>query len=280
MGKPFFSSPGGYLALTLPGVFLLAGFFILPLLVVLVTSFVEGGGDAFLRLLQDPLFYRGLWGSLVLSFSASFVSLVSGFLIALRMVKLSSGVRNFLMLLISLPLTFSGMVVAYGFILTFGRAGFFTILLSYVGVDPVAFSRFIYSPVGLSFAYCYYLIPRVVFNLLPVLLNFDTRKLLAAESFGAGKMRQIFEILLPEILPAIVSSFCLVFSVAFGAYGTALALTGTQLNILPLLLYSKISDVGSDFPLAAALSVVLLSVGTLVMSAGELFATHRKEVHG
>ncbi|MFQ3621064.1 MAG: ABC transporter permease subunit [Spirochaetales bacterium] len=280
MRRVFSSSPVGYFALSLPGIFLLIGFFLFPLLVVLLTSFMEGGGDAFTRLFQDSLFFRGLWGSLVLSFSASAVSLLSGFLIALRMVKLSARIRNFLMLLISLPLTFSGMVVAYGFILTFGRAGFFTLILARIGVDPAAFSRFIYSPIGLSFAYCYYLIPRVVFNLLPVLLNFDTRKLLAAESFGAGKIRQVFEILLPEILPAIASAFCLVFSVSFGAYGTALALTGTQLNILPLLLYSKISDVGSDFPLAAALSVILLSVGTLVMSFGEIFASWRKEAQG
>jgi len=269
-----FEGRGGYALLTLPGLLLVVFFFVLPLGVVLATSFSEAGG-AFGRVFSDSLFFRGLTGSLVLSVSAAAISLVAGFFIALRLSRLDARTRTFLMLLISLPLTFSGMVVAYGFILCFGRAGFFTLLLSHWGVDPAEFSRFIYSPVGLSFAYCYYLIPRVVFMLLPVLLNFDSSKLLAAESFGAGRLRRIVEILVPEIFPAVLSSFCLVFAVAFGAYGTALALTGMQLNILPLQLYSRISDAGTDFPAAAALSVVLLFVSTIVMSFGEFYAYRR-----
>jgi putative spermidine/putrescine transport system permease protein len=269
-----FTRQGGYTLLTLPGLALVAFFFLLPLGVVLATSF-SGPGGAFSRVFSDSLFFQGLAGSLLLSISAGGLSLVAGFFIALRLSRLKENIRTFFMLLISLPLTFSGMVVAYGFILSFGRAGFFTMLLAYAGVDPAKFSGFIYSPLGLSFAYCYYLIPRVVFMLLPVLINFDSSKLLAAESFGAGRMRRIVEILIPEIFPAVVSSFCLVFAVAFGAYGTALALTGTQLNILPLQLYSRISDAGSDFPAAAALSVVLLFVSTLVLSMGEFYAYRR-----
>jgi putative spermidine/putrescine transport system permease protein len=53
---------------------------------------------------------------------------------------------------------------------------------------------------------------------------------------------------------------------------------GTQVNILPLILYSRISDSGADFPSAAALSVVLLTLCTLVLAAGELYAL-RKERH-
>ena len=58
---------------------------------------------------------------------------------------------------------------------------------------------------------------------------------------------------------------------AIGAYGTALALVGTQVNILPLLLFSKISDTGSDFPAAAAMSVVLMSICVLVIAIAEIF---------
>jgi putative spermidine/putrescine transport system permease protein len=64
--------------------------------------------------------------------------------------------------------------------------------------------------------------------------------------------------------------------VALGAYGTALALVGTQLNILPLLIYSKISETGADFPSAAALSLLLLAMCSLVMGAGEAFASSRE----
>jgi putative spermidine/putrescine transport system permease protein len=80
------------------------------------------------------------------------------------------------------------------------------------------------------------------------------------------------DVLIPQIMPSAVNAFCLVSAVAIGAYGTALALVGTQVNILPLLLYSRISDTGSDFPSAAALSVVLLTLCTMVLAAGELYS--------
>ena len=55
----------------------------------------------------------------------------------------------------------------------------------------------------------------------------------------------------------------------------ALALVGTQINILPLLIYSKISETGSDFPAAAALSILLLALCSCVMAAGEWVAAQR-----
>ena len=94
--------------------------------------------------------------------------------------------------------------------------------------------------------------------LLPVLVNFDRSQISAAASLGATDLRALLDILVPQMLPSAVAAFCLVAAVAIGAYGTALALVGTQVNILPLLLYSQISVSGTDFPAAAALSVVLL----------------------
>jgi putative spermidine/putrescine transport system permease protein len=57
-------------------------------------------------------------------------------------------------------------------------------------------------------------------------------------------------------------------AVVFGAYGTALALVGTQLPILPLRLYSLISESGSDFPAAAALALFITAVCSTVLTAG------------
>jgi putative spermidine/putrescine transport system permease protein len=142
-------------------------------------------------------------------------------------------------------------------------------------VDPGAFARFIYSPPGLAFAYSYYLIPRVVLLLLPVLVNFDRTQIVAAESLGASRLGALRDILIPQVAPAAIGAFCLVAAVALGAYGTALALVGTQLNILPLVIYSRISETGSDFPAAAALSLVLMTLCSVVMAAGEIFIQWR-----
>lgn len=262
-------------ALVVPGFAVLGLFFILPLAGVLVEP-LRDKGVAFIKLWNDPLFLRGLWGSSVLAVTAGALSVIVGVPVAMQLARMKERVRLLVMFCISLPLTFSGLIVAYGFILCFGRSGFITLLLAKVGVPPEWVAGMVYSPVGLALAYCYYLIPRVVLLLLPALENFDTNLLTAATSLGASRVRIFFDILLPEILPTVGVAFCLVAAVAFGAYGTALALVGTQVNILPLQLYSRISDTGTDFPQAAAISLVLLVVCSLIMGMGELFALRRE----
>ena len=70
----------------------------------------------------------------------------------------------------------------------------------------------------------------------------------------------------------------LVVAVAFGAYGTALVLVGTQVNILPLQLFTLVTDAGTDFPVVAALALVLTALCTLAMGIGEVVAARRQEV--
>src|SRR5690606_23265835 len=137
-------------AFSVPGLVLLVLFFALPLAVVIAEAFTDGGG-AFARMAADPVFWRGLAGSLVLGLSAPLVATVIGFLVALHLAKLKAGTRTALLFLISLPLTFSGLIIAYGFILVFGRAGFVTLLLAEFGFDPAVVGGLIFTPLGLAF---------------------------------------------------------------------------------------------------------------------------------
>jgi putative spermidine/putrescine transport system permease protein len=258
-------------ALAVPGAACLVLFFLLPLGVVAAES-LAGGGGAFVRLARRAEFWAGLRNTLVLGVGAGLVSVTVGFAVALHLSRLGEARRTALLLLISLPLTFSGLIVAFGFILAWGRAGFFTLLLERtLGVDPAEFARFVYSPGGLAFVYAYYLIPRVVMLMLPVLVNFDRGQLAAAESLGATRLRALAEVLLPQVAPTALVGFCLVVAVAFGAYGTALALVGSgQVNILPLQLFAMVSDAGADWAETAALAVVLTALCSAVMAAGEV----------
>jgi putative spermidine/putrescine transport system permease protein len=267
---------GTFALLVAPGALLLGFFFLLPVAAVSRDAFA---GGAFGRALANPLFLKGLAGSATLTLVAASFSLVVGFVVALHLSRMSARVRGALAFFIALPLTFSGLIVAYGFILSYGRAGLVTQLLAAIGVDAVAFSGLLFSSVGLAFASSYYLIPRVVMLMLPVLVNFDWSQIAAAESLGARHWRALLDIVLPQVLPTAFTAFCLVAAVVFGAYGTALALVGTQVNILPLQLYSMISESGSDFAAAAALSLILTAVCSLIMATGETFAARREEEH-
>lgn len=264
------------LLLAAPGAAMLVFFFLVPLGAVSVDAFADGG-RAFARVFGNDMFWTALRGTLVLAAAASLFSLVVGFAVALHLSRVAAWLRTVLVFFIALPLTFSGLIVAYGFILAYGRAGFVTQLLAFVGVDPVEFSRFLFSPIGLAFASSYYLIPRVVMLLLPVLLNFDRAQLVAAESLGATRGGAIRDIMIPQIMPTALTAFCLIAAVVIGAYGTALALVGTRVAILPLQLYSMISETGSDFSAAAALSLLLMAMCSCVMAVGEIAAARGEQ---
>ncbi len=237
---------------------------------------VGGGTGVFARLLADPQFGLAMRNTLLLGLLSGVLSACVGTVIAIELARQSPGRRQLMLSLLGLPLAFSGLVIAYGFILAFGRAGFVTQLLGMAGADTAVIGSWIYSVGGLAFAYAYYLIPRVALQLYPVFANLDTAPTLAARTLGATPWQAWRHTVLPEVAPAVLASVFFVSSVAMGTYGTALALVGTQLNILPLMLLAKVGDGGSDFAGAAAISLVLMLMCTLVLGAGDVVGSRRK----
>lgn len=270
-------SRSAFALLAAPAAALFALFFALPL-GVLVVEALDGGATAFARVFALPTFWPSLGGSLVLTLVAVALSTSVGLAVALHLASMPERRRTLLSFVIALPLTFSGLIVAYGFILGWGRAGFFTQILAWLGADAAIVGKALFTPTGLAFASSYYLIPRVVMALLPVLVNFDRTQLAAAESLGATHAQAFRQVLLPQIAAPVAGAACLVAAVVFGAYGTALALVGTQLRILPLQLYSLVSETGSDFPAAAALALLITAACSAMMTAGEWFGS-RHERH-
>lgn len=265
----------GFATLALPAVLLLLVFFALPVVGVLADAFSEGT-RAFTRVFAMPGFWPSVLGTLLLTAVASTLSIAVGVAVVQHLARLPERQRTLLSFVIALPLTFSGLIVAYGFILTYGRAGFVTQLLGFAGADPAVFGKALFTPTGLAFASSYYLIPRVVMALLPVFVNFDRAQLAVAESLGATPAQAFRQVMLPQVLGPIAGAFCLIAAVVFGAYGTALALVGTQLEILPLQLYSLISETGSDFPAAAALALLITAACSAIMATGEWFGSRHE----
>lgn len=253
----------------------MALFFVLPL-ASLVPEAMTDGGSAFARLWANPLLGQALLNTLVLGLTAGALSALVGTVIAIELGRQPQQRRRWMMTLLGLPLAFSGLVIAYGFILAFGRSGFVTQILVALGFDGAAVGSWIYGAVGLGCAYAYYLVPRVALSLYPVFANLDLRPMLAARTLGATRWRAFRDTVVAEVAPSVLSNACLVAAIAMGTYGTALALVGTQLNILPLMLFAQVSDGGSDLSVASALSLLLMALCVIVMGLGDAIARQRE----
>lgn len=127
----------------------MALFFAVPLAALLPEAFGDGG-SAFARLFGNPLFLGALRNTLALGLAAGAVSALVGTCIAIELARQVPSRRQWMMTLLGLPLAFSGLVIAYGFILAFGRAGFVTQLLAGLGGDPAVIGSWIYSVSGLD----------------------------------------------------------------------------------------------------------------------------------
>ncbi len=250
-------------------------FFVLPLAALALEAFAEGGG-AWARLYANPLLPGALRNTLALGLTAGGVSALVGTAVAVELARQPERRRRWMIMLLGMPLAFSGLVIAYGFILGYGRAGFVTQLMAGAGADPARVGAWIYSATGLGFAYVYYLVPRVALSLYPVFANLDLRPMQAARTLGATRWRAFRDTVLAQVAPSVLANACLVAAIAMGTYGTALALAGTQLNILPLMLYAQIGDGGSDFGVAAALSLLLMALCVAVMGVGDALARRRR----
>ena len=134
-------------ALAAPAAVVLVLFFALPVAGVVSDAFSDGG-RAFLRVFALPTFWSSLLGSALLTVVASTLSIVVGVLVAMHLSRLPERQRTALSFVIALPLTFSGLIVAYGFILTYGRAGLVTQLLALAGLDAAVIGKALFTPTG------------------------------------------------------------------------------------------------------------------------------------
>ncbi|WP_350449524.1 ABC transporter permease subunit [Aminobacterium mobile] len=261
-----------------PLMLLLGIFLIYPLALVFIES-VSIDGDIslanYLMLFTKNLYRESLGTSLALSFSTAILGTVIGLPLSYIVYKSQGRFRQFLMALTAVPLTFSGLVIGFMFIILLGTSGFITMIFSQIfGFNPLEFSAFLFTWRGLVVAYLYFLIPRMILTMTAAWSNADWSLIEAAMNLGASRMTILFKVLLPMLGPAIFAGSSLLFAVSMGAFGTAFALTGTGVKILPLVIYTHISEVSVDIGRADALAVVLAVVTTVVITLYErLFAS-------
>jgi len=244
-------------------------FLLWPFALVLWESLFSDGRLSLVNysaLLFKGLYRESLATSLILSFSTAFIGTAVGIPLSYILYRSGRKTRGLMMAINAVPLTFSGLVVGFSFIVLLGTSGFISLLLKkYFGVNPLNFSAFLFTWKGLMIAYLYFLIPRMVLTMISAWSNANWSLIEAAVSLGAGPLTVLFKVLLPMLGPAILAGSSLLFAVSMGAYGTAFALTGVAVKILPLVIFTHVSDLAADIEKADALAVVLAIVTTGVI---------------
>lgn len=256
--------------LLLPLVFVLLAFLILPFLSTLFFSFISDSGSFTLSYYGEffkPLYRGALKTSFILSVGVTLIGSAIGTLLAYPVSRFDRKKQTLLLSIVTVPLTFSGLIIAYFFIIMLGSSGFVTLALAKVfPINPLEFSSFLYTWKGLLIAYLYFQIPRMIIIMATSWEKLDISLVEAARSLGAGRFTILFKVILPYLKAPLLAGSTLLFAISMGAFGTALALTGTGVNIFPLVIQRQFSDVSYNPRLANALVVILTLFTTLAIT--------------
>ena len=251
----------------LPGFRLTLGFtlFYLALIVLIPLSAV------FLKTftLTWPAFWAAVSSERVvasyqLTFGASLIAallnVVFGSIVAWVLVRYRFPGKKIIDALVDLPFALPTAVAGIALTALYSANGWFGPMLAALGIK-VAF-----TPLGVVVALTFIGLPFVVRTVQPVLEDAERELEEAAASLGASRWQTFLRVLLPTILPALLTGFALAFARATGEYGSVIFIAGNMpmvSEITPLFIITKLEQY--DYAGATAIAVVLLSTSFLML---------------
>lgn len=249
-------------------------FLFVPLVAMIKASFQQDGGSGFSLnqyqiIFKNPSLLQAFQNSIVISLASSLIGLLLAMFAAYAVTHFSKRVQERMLIFANLTSNFSGIPLAFAFIVLLGNSGLFIILFHQIGWDALA-SFNLYSWVGLVLIYVYFQIPLAIMLLYPVYHGIQKEWREAATLLGASPVQFWLRIGLPFILPSLAGTFSILFANAMGAYATAFALTGTRYNLVAVRIGSLVSgDVFARPELGSALAVVLGLILVIAMLINE-----------
>jgi putative spermidine/putrescine transport system permease protein len=221
-------------------------FLLLPTAHLLVGAFQDADGH-FTLFNIGQLFNANVVRAYVISLKISAASALAGgflgFLMAWAVIQggLPVWLKPLVMTFSGVASNFAGVPLAFAFLATLGRVGVVTTLLrTYLDFNLYSTGFSILSFTGLTLTYLYFQIPLMVLIVTPALEGLKKEWREACDCLGGTTVQYWRYIALPVLWPSIVGAMLLLFANAFGAVATAYALTGSSLNIVPILLYAQI----------------------------------------
>lgn len=176
--------------------------------------------------------------------------------------------RSVFLLVILAPLLVSVVVRAFGWSLVLGPAGFVNRTLQALGFEPV---RMLYTPVAVVVALVHIMLPFMVIPVWTSLQKLDPMVENAALSLGASRFTVLRRVVLPQVLPGLLSGALIVFALSASAFAIPGLLGGRRLKMVATLIYDEYLH-ELNWPLGAAIAIALLAINLAVMLGTQALA--------
>jgi sulfate transport system permease protein len=202
--------------------------------------------------------YRLTFGAALV---AATVNAVFGFIVAWSLVRYRFPGKRLVDAMVDLPFALPTAVSGIALTAVYARDGWIGRYLEPLGIS-VAF-----TPLGVAVALTFIGVPFVVRTLQPALADLDRETEEAAVSLGASRMQTFFRVILPAVLPALLTGFALALARAIGEYGSVVFIAGNmpmETEITSLLIITKLEQFDVAGATAIAVAMLLASFAILL----------------
>ncbi|MGK7929638.1 MAG: ABC transporter permease [Spirulina sp.] len=250
-----------------PGTLWLILFFVLPLTIVLIYSFLErgtyGGVDWILTLenyqrLFNPIYWTVFFRSLYLAFLTTFACLLIGYPLAFFIATRPPQWRNIFLLLVIIPFWTNFLVRIYAWIVLLRTEGVINIILQSLGItnEPL---ELIFNSFAVSIGLIYGYLPFMILPLYATIEKFDFSLIEASHDLGANDFWTFLRIVLPLTSRGIIAGSLLVFIPAVGEFVTPDILGGAKTIMLGNLVQSQFLS-ARNWPFGSVLSIMMMAI--------------------
>lgn len=234
-----------------------AVFFYLPILYIIVFSFNDSrslthlGGFSlrwYEKMFADSTMMEAVIYTIVIAILATLISTVVGTLAAIGMSRSRKLLRNLVEQVNNLPILNPDIVTAIGLLMFFSaigiKKGFLTLLLAHI-------------------MFC---IPYVILSVMPKLRSLDPNLADAAMDLGATPFQALTKVIVPQIMPGIVSGALIAFTMSFDDFIISYFVTGNGVQNISILVYTMSKRVNPSINALSTLVIVLITVVLLIVN--------------
>ncbi|MCI5678971.1 MAG: extracellular solute-binding protein [Bacteroidales bacterium] len=255
------------------GKILLAGtmiFFYLPILYIIVFSFNDSrsltklGGFSlrwYEKMFADSTMMEAVVYTIVIALLATIISTIAGTLAAIGLSRSRKVLRNIVEQVNSLPIMNPEIVTAIGLLMFFSaigiKKGFLTLLLAHI-------------------MFC---TPYVMLSVSPKLRSLDPNLADAALDLGATPIQALTKVIVPQIMPGIVSGALIAFTMSFDDFIISYFVTGNGVQNISILVYTMSKRINPSINALSTLVILLITVGLILANVVPILK-EKKEAMG
>lgn len=258
-----------------PALLWVLAFFVAPFLVMAAVSMARLEGrvivqglfaDNYIKFFTDPSLFKGLIVSLEITAIVTVISILLAYPLAwIIAMRVPARFQRLALMLAVLPFWTSYVVRSYAWLLVLGQNGVINKALLAVGAiaQPLEIAS---TRTATVIGFVHFFVMLLTLTIYSNLIQLSPNYARAAADLGASAFATFRHVILPLTLPGVVTGAFLTFVLCIGDYITPQILGGNNELTLPQLIMLQLGRRG-DFPMASAMSIILMAVVTLAYFA-------------